>query len=70
MSCTAVGDRPHKTPFTLVAVRNSDFVSSRKNNAEPVASLCYELLKTIMIHVYQRICCVIRVVGVGHAWLP
>jgi hypothetical protein len=58
MFCTAAGDRPYKTPFSLVAVRTSDFVSSEECNAEPVASFYYELLVIIMIHVYQRICCV------------
>jgi hypothetical protein len=56
MFCTAAGDRPYKTP--LVAVRTPDFVSSRKDNEEPVASFHYELFTIIMIHVYQRICCV------------
>jgi hypothetical protein len=58
MFCIAVADRPYKTPFSLAAFRNSDFVSSRENNAEPVASFCYELATIIMIHVYQRIGCV------------
>jgi hypothetical protein len=58
MFCNAVGDRPYKAPFSLVAVRNSDFVSSKENNTESVASFCYELATMIMIHVYQRIGCV------------
>ena len=57
MFSTAAGDRPYKTPFSLVAVRTSDFVSSREYNAEPVASYCYELFTIITIHVYQRIYC-------------
>jgi hypothetical protein len=63
MFCTAAGDRPYKTPFSLVAVRTLDFVSSREYHAEPVASFYYELFTIIMIHVYQSICCVTLCVG-------
>jgi hypothetical protein len=58
MFCTAAGYRPYKTPFSLVAVRTSDFVPSREYDAEPVASFYYELFTIIVIHVHQRFCCV------------